>query len=383
MRHIPITGERLDPEGGKQVAFIKKEVRNNRKYLKLGPIALPYETDRTGEIRKVKICGVTIRYRYDLESGIIHLLLFGLKIPLNTGEGSKRFAHFRIREQLDIDECKKILRKDLKDKLGYVPNLDDPKTYNEKILWMKLYEHNPLIRICCDKYAVKRYVAEKIDPKLVLPVLGAWDDPEKIDFEKLPEQYVLKVNWSSGFNIFVRNKAELDIPETVKKLKEWMQPHKNSYYDAFNWGYKDLKPIVYAEPYIEQFDGQVYDYKFCFANGELLYFLIAKDRGQNLSKDFFDGEFNHIPVQSGGSPNASPLPERPKHYDKMLEIAKRLAQDFLFVRVDFYEVGDDIYLGEMTFYPGGGKLPLTPVEWDHIWGERIRLPETPNRYDNQ
>ena len=361
--------------------FIKKEVRDGRKYLCIGPFSVRYETDRTHEIRTVKIGFITIRYRYDLEAGIIYLLLFGTKIPLNTGEGSKRLAHFKIRERLDIEECKRILRRDLKDKLGYEPNLDDPKTYNEKILWMKLYERNPLIRICCDKYAVKQYVSDIIDPALVLPVLGAWDDPEQIDFDALPEQYVLKVNWSSGFNIFVRNKAELDREGTVKKLKEWMQPYKNSYYDAFNWGYKDLKPVVYAEPYIEQFDGQVYDYKFCFANGELLYFLIAKDRGQNLSKDFFDADFNHLPVQSGGAPNADPLPERPKNYERMLEIAKKLAEPFLFVRVDFYEVGDSIYLGEMTFYPGGGKLALTPARFDYDWGERIHLPKTPNVYE--
>lgn len=363
------------------MALLKKEILDGQKYLHIGPLSIPYETDRTEEIRKVTVGKMTFSYRYDLETGYVYVSLFGLEIPVNTGEGPKRLAHFKIRKKLNIQNCKKILQEDLAEKLGYVPNLDDPRTYNEKILWMKLYEHNPLIRICCDKYAVKKYVSDLIDPNLVLPVLGAWDDPEKIDFDSLPEQYVLKVNWSSGFNIFVRDKAELDIPQTVSKLKEWMQPHKNSYYDAFNWGYKDLEPVVYAEPYIEQFDGQVYDYKFCFANGELLYFLIAKDRGTNLSKDFFDADFNHLPVQSGGSPNADPLPEKPKHYDRMLEIAKKLAEPFLFVRVDFYEVGDEIFLGEMTFYPGGGKLPLTPVEWDYAWGERIRLPETPNVYE--
>ena len=358
--------------------FIKKEIISGQKRLHIGPFFIPYETERTEKIRKVTIGRFTLSYRYDLESGFVYVSLFGLEIPINTGEGPKRLAHYKIRKKLDINRCKKILQEDLAEKLGYVPDLDNPKTYNEKILWMKLYEHNPLIKICCDKYAVKKYVSEMIGPELVLPVLGVWKYPREIDFDKLPNQFVLKVNWSSGFNIIVKDKSSLNIPATIEKLHEWMQPHKNSYYDAFNWGYKDMEPVVYAEKYIEQMDGQVYDYKFCISNGKLLYVLIATNRDSVLTKDYFDENFEHLPVISGDSPHANPIPEKPKNYTKMLAIAQKLAENFLFVRVDFYEVGDDIYLGEMTFYPGGGKLPMKPKEWEYIFGEKIHLPEKPN-----
>lgn len=363
------------------MVFVRKEERDGRKYLFVGPLRVEYKTVITRQRRDLFFGPFRLRYQFDPEQNAGCLYLFGLKLRFRSGAPTKKWLHYQIRDQLTVERRKQLLLEEMPEHLGYVPDLDNPRTYNEKILWMKLYECNPLIRVCCDKYAVKEYVSKAISPELVLPVLGAWDDPDQIDFDALPDRFVLKVNWSSGYNIIVRDKSKLDIEETVTRLSEWMRPHRNSYYQAFNWGYKDMKCVVYAEPYIEQIDGQVYDYKFCIANGEHLYTLIATDRASGLTKDFFDPDFNHLPVQSGGSPHADPLPAKPKNYDRMLSIAMELAKPFLFVRVDFYEVGDTIYLGEMTFYPGGGKLPVTPAEWDHTWGKRIRLPETPNVYD--
>lgn len=363
------------------MVFIKKENVDGEKYLSVGPLRLRYRTVIALEKREMFLGPIHFRYWLDEDEGVVSFRLLGVPVRVKTSVPSKKWEHYQMREQLTTEKCKQLLQRELTDYLGYTPDLDDPKTYNEKILWMKLYEHNPLIRICCDKYAVKDYVAKKLDPALVLPVLGVWDDPAQIDFDALPDRFVLKVNWSSGYNIIVRDKSSLNIPETVTQLSSWMKPHKNSYYEAFNWGYKDMKAVVYAEPYIEQIDGQVYDYKFCMTNGELLYTMIATDRAEGLTKDYFDADFNHLPVLSGDSPHADPLPAKPKHYDRMLAIARELAKPFLFVRVDFYEVGDTIYLGEMTFYPGGGKLPLTPAEWESVWGEKIYLPPTPNVYN--
>lgn len=361
--------------------FIRKEIENDRKRLFIGPFRISYRTVITDQMREMFIGPFHFRYWIDPDKGNGYFRIFGLKFPYKTNTSSKKWLHYNMRDELTTERCKQLLQEELAPLLGYTPNLDAPKTYNEKILWMKLYERNPLIRICCDKYAVKQYVSDLLGPELVLPVLGSWDDPAEIDFDQLPDRFVLKVNWSSGYNIIVRDKSELSIPETVAQLKEWMQPHKNSYYDAFNWGYKDIKPVAYAEPYIEQIDGQVYDYKFCMSNGELLYTLIATDRNAGLTKDYFDREFNHLPVFSGGSPHAKPLPAKPKNYDRMLEISKELSKPFLFVRVDFYEIGDTIYLGEMTFYPGGGKLPMTPKEWEYTFGEQMHLPKIPNVYE--
>lgn len=361
--------------------LIRKENNHGKKTLFIGPLRLQYRTVITLQKREMFIGPFRFEYWLDEDEGVASFRLLGIPFKVRTGSPGKKWIHYNMREQLDTERCKQLLAQELLEHLGYTPDLDDPKTYNEKILWMKLYERNPLIRVCCDKYAVKEYVSRTISPDLVLPVLGAWEDPADIDFDALPDAFALKVNWSSGFNIIVRDKSALNREEAVIQLSKWMKPHRNSYYEAFNWGYKDMKPVVYAEPYIEQIDGQVYDYKFCFANGEHLYTLIATDRASGLTKDYFDPDFNHLDVYSGDSAQATPTPEKPKHYDRMLAVAKELAKPFLFVRVDFYEIGDTIYVGEMTFYPGGGKLPLSPRQWDYEWGSRIHLPATPNVYE--
>ena len=184
------------------------------------------------------------------------------------------------------------------------------------------------------------------------------------------------MNWSSGFNIIVPDKKKLDVEAAKKKLRSWMKPEMNSYYQYFNWGYKHMKPMIYAEEYLEQVAGQVYDYKFFMCGGEMEFLFIATDRhgDHTLTYTFFDKNLEHIPCTYGGKKNASPLPEMPKNIDKMIELAKKLAKPFPFVRVDFYEVGDRVYLGEMTFYSGGGVLAFEPEEWDLRLGEKIHFP---------
>ena len=157
-----------------------------------------------------------------------------------------------------------------------------------------------------------------------------------------------------------------------------MKPERNSYCDTFNWAYQDMKPVVYAEPYIEQTDGQVYDYKFYYSKGKFIYMFIATDRhkDRSLTYTFFNDHFEPLPFTYGGKPNADPIPAMPKNLEKMVELGKKLAQPFTFVRVDFYEPGEnEFYLGEMTFYSGGGPLPFDPKVWDDTLGEKIQLRE--------
>ncbi len=293
------------------------------------------------------------------------------------GTRNVKKIHYNMGEMLDEKTKKKILKETFLKRVGYELNFDHPKTFNEKIMWMKLYYQNPLITKCADKYAVKEYVKEVIGEKYAVKTIASWDDPEKIDFEQLPDQFVLKVNWSSGYNIVVRNKSTLNQEQTVKKLKSWMKPDRNAYYQYFNWGFKHMKPVVYAEEYLEQIDGQVYDYKFFMCDGKMEFMLIATDRenDENLTHDFFDRDFNYMDLTYGELKHANPLPEKPKNYEKMIELAEKLAKPFPFVRIDFYEMGDSIYLGEMTFYPAGGLKPFFPNEWDTILGEKIHLPE--------
>lgn len=285
--------------------------------------------------------------------------------------------HYNLGAALDEKKKKEILEKAFLQRVGYELNLDDPQTFNEKIMWMKLYYQNPLITKCCDKFAVKEYVAETIGAQYAVPTIAQWSDPDEIDFDSLPDQFVLKVNWSSGYNIIVRDKSELDINAVKRKLKQWIRPDRNGYYQYFNWGFKHMKPVIYAEEYLEQIAGQVYDYKFFMCNSQFKFMLIATDRqnDETLTHDFFDDEFNHIPLTYGELKHAETTPSKPKHFDKMIELATKLSEPFPFVRVDFYETGDEIYLGEMTFYPAGGLKPFTPEVWDYRLGEKIQLPE--------
>lgn len=297
-------------------------------------------------------------------------------MPSNyKGTRDVKKEHYNLGILLTEEKKIEILKENFKKRVGYDLNLDDPKTFNEKIMWSKLYYQNPLITKCCDKYAVKDYVKEVIGEEYIVPTIAVWDDPDEIDFDALPDQFVLKVNWSSGFNIICPNKANLDQEATKKKLKQWMKPDRNAYYQFFNWGFKHMKPVVYAEKYLEQINGQVYDYKFFAFNGEVKTMFIATDRKDSLTFDYFDRDFQPMPFSYGGVPHANPLPEKPKHYEKMIELAEKLAEPFPFVRVDFYEVGDEIKLGEMTFYSGGGMLAFDPVEWDYKLGEWYELPE--------
>ena len=282
--------------------------------------------------------------------------------------------HFEMGAALDEKTKIKILSKTFEQRVGYTPNWEDPKTMNEKIMWLKLFYQDPLITTCSDKFSVKDYVSEVVGKEYVVPTIASWTDPDDIDFDALPDQFVLKVNWSSGYNIIVKDKSQLDIDKTRNQLRRWIQPDRNSYYQFFNWGYKHMKPVIYAEEYLEQIAGQVYDYKFYFSHEEFLYMFIATDRhGVNtLTYTFFDENFQKLPCEYGHKHNADPA--LPANLDKMLELAKKLAKPFPYVRVDFYEIGDTIYLGEMTFYSGGGLLPFDPPEWDRTLGDKIPLP---------
>ncbi len=294
-----------------------------------------------------------------------------------VGKRDIKKEHYEMGALLTEKKMVEILKENFRNRVGYELNLENPRTFNEKVMWSKLYYQDPLITKCCDKFAVKEYVRDTIGEEYFVPNLGQWSDPEDIDFDALPDRFVLKVNWSSGYNIIVTDKSKLNIPETRATLKRWIRPERNSYYQFFNWGYKHMKPVIYAEEYLEQINGQVYDYKFFTFSGEVKTLFIATDRTTDapLNFDFFDREYNHLPLTYGGTHHADPLPAKPKHYDKMIELAEKLAKPFPFVRVDFFEVGDRIYLGEMTFYSGGGLLSFEPIDWDYQFGEWYQLPE--------
>ena len=355
----------------RKLRLFKKIIKNDKRYIKLGVLEVPYEVEVHHNQRKIKLLGCSFTYYRDVITKDKYFLLFSKKVYLHK---SRRVRHYAMKDRLNLDVCEQLLVKELESKVGYKMDLKNPKTFNEKINWLKLHNQDPRITVCADKFAVKEYAKTLIGEEYIVPTLGCWTCFEEIDFDQLPNQFVLKVNWSSGFNIVVKDKSLLDLEDVKLKISTWMQPSANSYYDTFNWGYKNMKPVIYAEEYIEQQDGQVYDYKFYFSKGEFIYMFIATDRAEHLTYTFFDEKLQPLPFTYGNKPNANPIPSMPSGVQEMIALAKLLASDFPFVRVDFYETDTKkIYLGEMTFYSGGGTLKFTPLEWDLKLGNKINL----------
>lgn len=258
-------------------------------------------------------------------------------------------------------------------------NLDlvNPQTFNEKLQWIKLYDHNPLYTTLVDKYSVKRYVAELCGEDHVIPLIGVWDKVEDIEWEILPNQFVIKCSHDCGGMIICKDKSKLDITDAKLRLKTAF--NKNYYYQSREWPYKNVKKKVFAEAYMEDEYGELRDYKWFCMNGEPKAFFIAQGRQKETETtfDFFDAEFNHLPF-TNGHPNAPIVLEKPKSFEKMKELASVLSKNIPQVRVDFYDVNGHIYFGEFTFFHWGGMMPFEPEEWDYTFGSWIKLPEKKN-----
>ena len=265
-----------------------------------------------------------------------------------------------------------ILEKQFKWRMGYKLDLDNPKTFNEKIQWLKLNYRDPLMTKCADKVGVREYVKEKIGEEYLVPIIGIYNSVDEIDFDSLPNQFVAKVNWGSGQNIIVKDKSKLDVEDAKNKLSEWMKPESNHYYMGLEWAYKDIEPKIIIEEYLEQLDGDLYDYKFYNFNNAVEFVLIVSDRFNNKYCDFYDTIFNRLPFRWTSNPSPKGI-KYPDKFEKMIFLSKKLSEKFPFVRVDFYDTGEKLYIGELTFYPGNGTDQFEPIEWDYKFGEKLIL----------
>lgn len=258
--------------------------------------------------------------------------------------------------------------------MGKFPNLEHPQTFSEKLQWLKLYDRRPEYTMMVDKYAVKEYVSHVIGQEYVIPVLGVWNRPEDIDYDSLPNQFVLKCNHDSGGLVICKDKSKFDKEKAYKKIKKSFK--RNLFFGTREWPYKNVKPLVFAEEYKEDKYGELRDYKFFCFDGKVKAMFIATDRqkqGEDTKFDFFDENFNHLPF-TNGHPNANPMPAKPSCFEKMKELAEKLSAGIPHVRVDFYEVDESVYFGELTFFHWGGIKPFEPEEWDYKFGSWIKLP---------
>ena len=254
-------------------------------------------------------------------------------------------------------------------------NLDNPKTFNEKLQWLKAYDLNPRYTDIVDKYAVKGIIADKIGEEYLIPTLAVYESPAEIDWESLPEKFVLKCTHDSGGVIVCQDKSRLDKEAALKKL--WKHYKRNYYYNKREWPYKNIKPRILAEQYMEdrQGDGELKDYKFFCFDGEPKLLFVASDRHKKVETkfDFFDMEFNHLSFTIDHDMAPIP-PEKPVCFEEMKRLAAILSAGTPQLRVDFYEVDGKIYFGEMTFFPWSGYMKFEPDSFDLALGEKFALP---------
>lgn len=254
-------------------------------------------------------------------------------------------------------------------------NLDNPKTYSEKLQWIKLNDRRPEYTMLVDKYAVKEYISKTIGDQYVIPTLGVWSHFDEIDFDLLPNQFVLKCTHDSGGLIICKDKIKLDKVKAKKKIEECLR--HNFFYGQREWPYKNVPHRIIAEPYMEDKKTKdLRDYKFFAFDGMVRALFIATERGskEETKFDFFDDDFKHLPFRNG-HPNAEKLPEKPVCFDEMKELASKLSKGIPEVRVDLYEVNGKVYFGEMTFFHWSGFKPFEPEEWDYKFGSWIKLPD--------
>ena len=262
-----------------------------------------------------------------------------------------------------------------KRRVGYAMDWKNPKTYSQKLQWLKVYNRNPLYTTLVDKFEVKKYISDAIGEEYIIPTLGVWDSFDEIDFDLLPNQFVLKCTHDSGGLIIVKDKSSLDKEAARKKFKVALK--HNPYSVDREWPYKNVKPRIIAEKYMEDSSTHdLRDYKFFSFDGDTKAMFIATERGSEKEEtkfDFFDMDYNHLPF-TNGHPNAAVLPKKPENFDLMRSLANKLSKGIPHVRVDFYEVDGKVYFGEMTFFHWSGMKPFDPMEWDKTFGDWIKLP---------
>lgn len=259
---------------------------------------------------------------------------------------------------------------------GYPLNLSKPTTYNEKLQWLKLYDIKPIYTTMVDKCEAKKYAASIIGEEFIIPTLGVWDKFDDIDFDVLPNQFVLKCTHDSGGLVICKDKSQIDIEVTKKKINKCLE--RNFFWEGREWPYKNIKPRIIAEKYMEEGQGgDLKDYKYFVFNGEAKALFIASDRqkiDEDTKFDFFDMNYKHLNF-TNGHPNACPPPEKPINFEKMRKLTEKLASDIPELRVDFYEVNGSVYFGELTFFHWSGLVPFEPEKWDEIFGSWIVLPD--------
>lgn len=256
---------------------------------------------------------------------------------------------------------------------GYHKFVDfkSPKYFGEKIQWLKLNGNLEKYNDYVDKYLVRNYVRNSIGDKYLIPLIGVYDNPSMIDYDNLPDKFVIKLNTGSGYNIVVKDKKSLDINKTNKKLLKWL----NEDYSKMKKEpqYKNIKKKILIEEYISDSNGELLDYKFFCFNKKIEFLKVDFDRYKNHTVNFYDSKFEKLDIREGNYKNYHGKTKKPDNFDEMVKVVNKLCSKFPFVRVDLYNVDGKIYFGELTFTPAAGINPFKPLERDLEIGNKLKL----------
>lgn len=260
---------------------------------------------------------------------------------------------------------------------GQKLDLDYPQTFNEKIQWLKLHNSSDLCSQAVDKFLVRNIVEERIGNDYLIPLIGTWERSEDIEFDRLPNEFVLKCNHDSGSVIVCRDKSKLDISKVKQRLSKALQKHY--FWVGREYPYKKVRPRIICEKLMQDNNSpDLVDYKFFCFNGEPKILFYASERftsSDGITRfDFYDMDFHHLDISREGHPHSTNKPNISMDiFDKMKFICRTLSKDFPFVRVDLYLINNRIYFGELTFHPGGGFVNFVPEKWNSIFGKWINI----------
>lgn len=258
--------------------------------------------------------------------------------------------------------------------MGKTLDLDSPQTFNEKLQWLKLYDRKSEYTVMVDKYKVREYIKNKIGEEYLIPLIGIWDNPDDIDFDALPDKFVLKCNHNSGLGMCIcKDKSNLDIKKVKNELRKGLA--QDYYLTGREWPYKNVPRRIIAEKYMEDATvKELRDYKIYTFNGKAKFCMINTDRGTDTRADYFDESYNWMDF-TWGYPHTDVKPQKPVNYEKMFQLAENLAKGTATLRVDFYEVNGQVYFGELTFFDASGFDKIIPESYDLKFGKWIQLPD--------
>ena len=307
----------------------------------------------------------------------------GLKLLKNPEYRFRLLASIGVYNHLDD---KIFLEKYYKTVFHTELDLKTPKTFNEKLQWLKLYDRRPEYTMMVDKYRVRDYITNEIGQEYLIPLLGVWEDPDEIDFDSLPNQFVLKCTHNSGLGMCIcKDKSKLDIKKVKSNLRRGL---KQDYYLTLReWPYKDVPRKIICEKYMkDNSTSELRDYKFYCFNGNPTFCQVISDRNTNETIDFFDMQWNHQEMTGLALPHR-PFSKKsipvPTSLQTMVHNAKILSQGIPFVRIDFYEINGRMYFGEITFFPAGGFGLFTPDKWNYTLGDAIQIGDQATSYENK